>query len=58
MRATVPVPILKCRDAPDTVFTGYPTGRISGESKSQILDIRPDIIIIILYLQQNNAYIQ
>jgi hypothetical protein len=31
------------RDAPDTVFAGYPAGRISGLSKSRIPDIRPDI---------------
>jgi hypothetical protein len=30
--------------SPDTgtVFAGYPDGRISGSSKSQIPDIRPD----------------
>jgi hypothetical protein len=30
------------RDAPDTVFAGYPACRISGSSKSRIPDIRPD----------------
>jgi hypothetical protein len=30
------------RDAPDTVFAGYPAGRISGSYKSRIPDIRPD----------------
>jgi hypothetical protein len=29
----------------DTVFAGYPAGRISGLSKSRIPDIRPDIWI-------------
>jgi hypothetical protein len=28
--------IIKIRDAPDTVFAGYPAGRISGYSKSRI----------------------
>jgi hypothetical protein len=28
------------RDAPDTVFAGYPAGRISGLSTSRIPDIR------------------
>jgi hypothetical protein len=31
------------RDAPDTDFSGYPAGRISGLSKIRIPDIRPDI---------------
>ena len=33
-----------CRDAPDTDFAGYPSGRISGYSKIRIPDIRPDIL--------------
>jgi hypothetical protein len=32
--------LIHIRDAPDTDFAGYPTGRISG--KGQIPDIRPD----------------
>jgi hypothetical protein len=34
--------VIKTRDAPDTVFAGYPAGRISGYSKSRIPDIRTD----------------
>jgi hypothetical protein len=31
---------MKTRDDPDTVYAGYPAGRVSGESNSRIPDIR------------------
>jgi hypothetical protein len=41
-RNFVPWTVIISRDAPDTVFAGYPAGRISGLFKSRIPDIRPD----------------
>ena len=35
--------MLESKDVPDIEFAGYPACRISGDSKSRILDIRPDI---------------